>query len=1821
MNKFDKPYRIAPSFDSKKNIEMFDLASRLDTHEMLQHSLINQISFDISDEEANTLIHIVINVDSRKASQHSKLSVIKFLVNNGANPDKPNKYNQTPLHLACHYQYDLIVEYLLSIDVDANFKDNMGLTPFHYLLTGDIKTIENTGEIMNFIPAPKKQDVKKNTELISIKKDIYNVLIKQLIIDKFPILTTFKNTIGNILDTDSDFLNYRIELEQKIVKLALDTSAPNYLVEIKNTVDITLKAISKKIEKLFNNFPELSEFQIHATEKTSWSHPTNIQPLSLIKNGDIKKSIKDEINKAGDNVLNLENNFVPYNDILPTYNDDGLNEIAGLHFSVLKNSFKKLPGTETQYYDNYFEGTDMNKIDSVNNMVKHMDAFDNASSIIDFSNLKYVGGPRCIELKFPGSVPNPIISQVQKISLMNSDKKLLYMLCSPLTETSIDTILAASPAIDFYDTNLVNYRKMYTKYLYGDLNNITNWDNKIRVPTAPPGILNPDPEIRFAGLCYIIFAKTAISSPDRFEELSNIPFFKGPNGEPFRNNYLVTKWFYKFMNGFNVAGFIYGMWCDLTCYFSASNLDGIVPLNLAILVSGLANNKINLDQSIYNSYKPLIIEEICDFPALSEEEKIASITMLLLNEKCNNIYFFNINQNYAGLAGISATNLETQVLLIGKLVLDYFTNPKTFSPTPSSPDGLLYKSYNKPGKKPINVLVNIILDFYDKMINKPLKQTIIDFVYLLLDYNQKVLSTPSVKDISIFKNLSTKKITSAPPTTNNLLDKNLVPSHYGLENVVTDKPKFSLPNNLVLYHFQIAHIFGLYFEGMCNPHQNFSLDSSFSCETQVKGKITYVDFYMALEPGPPTAPSPNVEHDFPYAAPDVDVLHQHQLPLPFDNVIATNFPDEAKFRYYNIINRSIVNPSVHSYFALVVKRIQYYQKKIGERLKDVRQYIGELVKGKTTNLGSLITLIYPQIVSYCKIISSYIESYERINKEYENESFWKNSQLRSKFKAPETYPYSELAKSINKINANFYLYYYVFSPDKLVKLSKFNYYQIPTTSPNKYLIYSSGSDENVYDSADKGSGLASTLPDFKTHTDNLSSGFVAQFSIGNYVSFYNEYKSNNFNTVMGSNSAAFVFTKSDKLPPSLFDNLEQFYKFCLIQVVINIINEIDTNKITTSKTIYDNLQKFIKATGIEVDSYDISAYHIVSKIVQEIVREQFNIFIYEEVHKVFDRVVKDITKVSGINIPPDSINTKTPVTISLDKTDVKFKDVTKVNQVKNLYNLLVHPGKSDIFILYSNDFTNLARLKLKSGININTKIINLLLGNRGSPYHINLEGQTPIYNLIKNYNFGPVKTLKTLGVDFRYFEDEQPMKFLLKELNNNIDKIIGSLPSKPSNKNILSNFDNYLYNDVKTLITSNEVYGNNILAYLPLSFNMSSYIVLQYLFESLINTDNEFTLDDLINFLSLVEVDISNINKNYLEENLDYFKIPNDFNIFIAREFIKEKVSIKRQLEIEKKAIDKNITKLQLSSPELGKKMAKSSKYIQLDADIKKLDTDIKSLGKLISGPKAKLTSTSTTTEYKIITRYNNITKPGIHNGLVMNGWEQLLDLEYTKDNYNLALIQLLIKQKALIQNFNLANLETLRALQKPLKKLSDIAESYFSAPKFTDTNKVAHFIRDMIEYLTETTICTGLELVMRRILHTYFSNTLSDDSQQKISDRIDFILESKSYGMSESLLDILKNKIAPELAKNASEIFDNQSDEQGHLVRPVRDVLIGFFQNLENSPIKIPPEIITVFIKDVVSYFDTFASKAILLWHVNAENIFKYFINNYRCVETITSL
>ena len=1816
INRFDKPYRVAPFLNNKKYIEMFDLASKLDTHELLQFSLINQIPFDIADDDGNTLIHIVCDVDSRKASQYSKLGVIKFLVNNGANPDKANKYNQTPLHLACQQQADVIVEYLLSIDVDPNYKDNMGLTPFHYALTGNIKPINSTGKIMDFIPPPKRVDNEKKDIILEIKRELNNLLNSPKIVDNFPIFTTFENTIKNILEYDNYFINQRSLILNKITNLAENNKNPNYLSELNNTISIYLFAIKKKIDKYFNGFPQLNNFNIHLTLPTSWSHPTNIKQYSIIENGNIRQMIKNDINDAKDIAIKLIDSFKPYDGDLNILSDSSYNFIMNCYIYQIVQDIRPYQGN----YHYYNGQINYDTFANLENDLRHHNAFDNSSSIIDLESLKYTGGPRNIivdNLMDPNHPDKHIshLDDIKRFSGMNNKKLILTLLWPVYTyknynyNTEIDHIVTD---IDNKTLNLLDFDiNDYTTYFSTTINTIK------KITQIAQG-LGPQPLniIQFATLCFIIFSYIAIMQPHRFNDLINHSYLC-VNGK-FDDNIMVNKWYDNFRTGnYNVGVFIFSMWSDITCMYSGSNLDGTIQTKLLMLISGLTINKTDVEQSFFNAYKPQIVADICNC-SLSEPKKIAQIVMLFLNDNCTHNYFNNICSDPSTIyTNPNTYNVDTNVALIGKIFEIYFNNPNSFQLDVSTDEGKLYKSFYRLDKTVFDNLINIFINQYEKMDNKPHKASITDLIYLLTKYNNN-------KQFNIFTYMTTNTIINwitANPNKNLNLQNNFMPSIYGIQNIFIDENNVSnVPQKYILNHFTIAHMLGLYFEGICYPLQkNIDLTYKIKYSNGRQEFDVILAYYNTVPVGPP------VNSDKHYFAQNSDKLEQSNLPLPFNNVIIkTNdqFPYIAKHTYYNINNRDLIIPSIYSYYLHIINKIKYYQEKLNISINEANDHIENMSKGKTGKIERLFTDLYPQIVAYCRIINLFTESYRKFMTKYSSEEIWTNSGIEFNF-TPSTYNYIELAQKINIINANYFIYYYIFSPNKIVKLSKFNYFQIPvntnTSTPDKYLYYS------VSNSANSGNpftekSLSNPNPqETLINTTNISKGFINDFPLGNYNSLYDDYKNNFYMTDYTIEKNDFVANKYRDAPPSLMANLENFYKYCLIELIEKTIVEIDNNKSGSQEQLYTKIINIITKSSVNFDRehYELSAYVFVSKLVQEIIREQFEIYVNNAVNKTFR---EKIMQNKDLSLPTSNIFNPQEITISFDKTDIDFSKITDTNDLKNVYNILVQPTNQDIFILYSNDLTNISKLRIKNGIYINNNIIQLLLAKRSSPYHINLEGQTPIYSLIKNYNYEPIQHLKKLGIDFRYFENDSPIKFMIREYNNNLDKIIENI-NNASNIDVLSKFDNYLYNDVKTLIMSNDAYGNNILSYLPQSFHMSTYIVLQYLIENLINTDDNYTLDDLMDFLSLIDVDIADINKNYLFENFAQYNVLDDFDAHIANEYYQEKHKELLKISDEINIMTSTIHQLSLTnttkSLELANKIQSSSKYIDINEKKLKINNELINLN-IITRFGSYFPNILVSPNFKVIPRYQ---KPDIDMGLIMHGWKELLNVQYSTENYNLGLINMLIKQKELINNLNLSNRGLLTKMLKPLKKIEEISTSYFLNKKNIDTNKVSHFVRDMLEYLTEITICTSLELVIRRILYTYFLNAQSNDTYDDISTRISFILESTHTGLSKSLKDILQKDIKIELVKSASEIFDNKFDEQGYTVRPPRDIFIDFFQLFENAPIKLPNEIMNIFLKDVVSYFDTFTTKTILLWQVNAENIFKYFINNYRCTQTLLSM
>ena len=133
----NQPYRPILTIPKEKIDSLFSLMNLMDTQQIKQFSMVNNVPLNVNDINGENLIHKAINNENILKKEFHRLNIIKFLIQNDVNPDKPNKENQTPLHLACKMQYADIVKYLIETGVNVNYQDNYGATPFHYALQGN----------------------------------------------------------------------------------------------------------------------------------------------------------------------------------------------------------------------------------------------------------------------------------------------------------------------------------------------------------------------------------------------------------------------------------------------------------------------------------------------------------------------------------------------------------------------------------------------------------------------------------------------------------------------------------------------------------------------------------------------------------------------------------------------------------------------------------------------------------------------------------------------------------------------------------------------------------------------------------------------------------------------------------------------------------------------------------------------------------------------------------------------------------------------------------------------------------------------------------------------------------------------------------------------------------------------------------------------------------------------------------------------------------------------------------------------------------------------------------------------------------------------------------------------------------------------------------------------------------------------------------------------------------------------------------------------------------------------------------------------------
>ena len=447
--KLDK-FIFHPEIDQIKITKLFQIINKLDIYELQQYSLTHQIYLNVSNSEGECLIHEVIKLNSKIATQEAMINVIMYLYRNNVNPDKPDKYNKTPLHLACFYQYSKVIEYLLSINANPNYQDNFGQTPFHYIMLNNIRLCENNNKNNNVSNSSNCNLL--NINLLDIKHKLLNFLSSNH--DDIIQINIIKLTMTKMLNYDTTIIK-KILTDYEEIADKIDKDSNNF-----NTLfNQSITHIDNFLNTKFQSFNLVNFFKLHNKTDNfySWS-PINNESFNLIINGDEKKYFKSSIDNE---LLNLKNIYRRCEII-----DDE-------KFSTIKSEI--------------ISDIIMNNNKSI--------GCDYASSLIDFDKLTFINSMRYININF-GTDINTIYSNNNIIDLFNdvNDRDNIAI---------IDTVTIFSTRIILI-RSLIALKKIFIKYsLNNVMENISKYSKNYKLQ-IPPVVGHPGGRYVYIGDDYYI---------------------------------------------------------------------------------------------------------------------------------------------------------------------------------------------------------------------------------------------------------------------------------------------------------------------------------------------------------------------------------------------------------------------------------------------------------------------------------------------------------------------------------------------------------------------------------------------------------------------------------------------------------------------------------------------------------------------------------------------------------------------------------------------------------------------------------------------------------------------------------------------------------------------------------------------------------------------------------------------------------------------------------------------------------------------------------------------------------------------------------------------------------------------------------------------------------------------------------------------------------------------------------------------------------------------------------------------------------------------
>lgn len=1733
-NRFDKPYNYNPKIDVNKISDLFSKADNMDTFEIKNYSLINKIPLSVQNNDGNNLIHLTIINTSLKSEIH-RLEFIKFLFNENVNPDAPNKDNVTPLLLACSYQFEKIVKYLIDIGADINYVDNFNNNAYHYLFAGMIKNYKPIKQ-KSIIPIQKEIDFGKINLIKDIKKQIFNNVLKNgnsLVPEINAIIETVKNTVASNINAKKLFIDF-----QKEYNKVINNVSSNKITEKENLISAMLAKFINLIERQWNFFPKTDKIELH-TETIDSEPKGDKSGLSILKDSDYKVYIRKEcdniIKYINDDLFNQNKNvdLVDLNrvhtDVIQKFISDNYDtiNIGGSNDLLLA----KLEPTFPNYNELISE---YNR----NNEYIYYNCIDNADNIIDYENNTFAGGSRQVE----------IIDELDVVKINQI----------------------------FENTKYTTGKLAYT--LFNNFNNTFTGDfNKI-------GDRFQDTIVEY------INAIATNNNINRLEiKLLNLIYQN--------NNFKHLKSLVKKRINFNPGHYLWVFCLSITGIYNLiggiSNLKLEVNQGILLLCSGVYNNTGNIINSLFNVFKPLLIESKIDNTDVAMSYR--NFVKLLFDKTISDL----------------GNNRLTKIL---DLTEEFFNE----RPVILNTDDLTYLGLNNDdGILDCEKLALYIVNYYNSIDQKPLLQNLVDLLVLirLFEINKERNDGTKLNNFNDrLKGLYLKPISFG--NINNIIDDANM-NYSRIDKNKLDKYFETLFNRIdlkIIYEhisqYQIPSRINYYLYdgyGYVSPNNRITNEKKLFLLKQIEANHFGINYIGLLDN---IKPQNNLNIDNPAGPGIIPIITEVNL-FQYTYLRAPPFVGVA------INNKTFFNPMGDDYLIRPPTYMSYLNllQRYKNNIMNLQNIIFAMFKKIFTDVQNS-TGIYSKSIGYLYPIINSLEQQEntfnlninsllsKMTKEkFPIDSNGNNtSSLFEKyietFIRNKSFDISDFNNNLNRLNGLFFLNYYLDTTlsNNKIKIPKFIYHQFG----EKPIIIFDNDTKNLNYPGNKTDQSETNREIQNTDMLDEKEGSYAFSTNNNYKQIIKNIERKQFFISKNILNKSFITSKNNKLPPSLRSVYSEFLESIILILSKKALEEYNNGNITISDEILDS---------IAVNFNDIQKKYLLVTYTQEIIIEYLKNNVYNIGYELFYKLINDKT---FENTTIENIFGSLDFNVILNK-DPNLNDMITFrnlgNQiVSNYYNFSENIDKMieksrEFFKLYSNNYNSLNLNKSFFRVDIKKNIIDILFDSNCDIFCTNNEGQISIINLLKYLQYDILKNYKDKGIDFNQFSNNNylsPQKYILNEYKTNIRKFVNS----NNYLDQICNFINNQYMDVVYNIFGNEKLGFNIIKNLKTSFILCFYITQQFLSEKMYNFNDNFKSNDINKVLTNLNINGIDFQNLFISSKLSSLNIYNDNNSIVIEDILKK-------LDKEFEDLHKKLRKLEIEKRELqiiGIQMNIQNKTNittnKINITTNKISENRLYYGNLQSLNREYLSNiNSTQGKVNIIDRYklllNNM---GDQRLVFMEAFKKMINRQLLKES-NENVIQHLLNH----ENNNIDNNLDYNLLEKFYSNLSGYCEVYFHN-EYVENNPILEFVKELLIFLTENVICIGLENLIRNILFEYFS--VNDNTNLKLNnDKINLILRN----FDKNKYNLLSEKIV----LNNTNIFINELEENSHISESIFDLFNDIIDSIiKLSSIKLDDEKLKENLKSIIPYFETIVPKTINNWRVVIENQFLFVINHGRILK-----